>query len=109
MYNHWEIVGGVRPATIQVREADMSNSCASRRVMQVMFRVGAIATIVVSTFAWVGLVRAGDLDPKAIVISLPNQINWKESPAGSAQAILEGDPSKPGHYMVLTKWHAGHM
>jgi hypothetical protein len=40
----------------------------------------------------------------------PDQINWKEnSIAGSANAVLYGDPSKPGLYIVLVKWHAGHM
>src|SRR5262249_49616444 len=31
------------------------------------------------------------------------------SPSGSSQAIVYGDPSKPGWYIVLTKWSAGHM
>ncbi len=56
-----------------------------------------------------GAVMSADIDPKALVFQLPNQIKWVESPAGSAQAILFGDPGKPGMYGVLTKWHAGHM
>ena len=35
---------------------------------------------------------------------------WVENEkAGSAQAVVLGDPSKPGLYITLTKWHAGHM
>jgi hypothetical protein len=53
---------------------------------------------------------AADLDPKAVIFKLPDQIPWKENAAsGNANAVLFGDPSKPGLYIVLTKWHAGHM
>ena len=63
-----------------------------------------------SIFAWAALVPAAELSPKDIIINLPNQIKWVENEkAGSAQAILQGDPAKPGLYIVLTKWHAGHM
>jgi hypothetical protein len=86
----------------------MSNFFARGRRFHSTFRVLAMATIVGSTFAWVGMIRA-DLDPKAITITLPDQIKWKEGESGSATAVMEGDPAKPGHYMVLTKWHAGHM
>ena len=40
---------------------------------------------------------------------IPKQINWTVSPSGSSQAILVGDPSKPGLYVVLTKWRPHHM
>jgi hypothetical protein len=51
-----------------------------------------------------------DVDPKALVLQLPKDIKWVENTAaGSAQAILFGDPNKPGMYGVLTKWHPGHM
>jgi hypothetical protein len=49
-----------------------------------------------------------DLDPKAISIRLPEQIQWKTSSSGAAEATLVGDPSKPGLYVVLTKWTAHH-
>lgn len=49
-----------------------------------------------------------DLNPAALVYKTPDQIKWTESPAGSAQAVLYGDPTKPGWYIVLTKWHAHH-
>jgi hypothetical protein len=51
-----------------------------------------------------------DLDPAAVIFKLPNQIKWTENAAaGNANAILYGDPSKPGLYIVLVKWHPGHM
>jgi hypothetical protein len=46
---------------------------------------------------------AADLDPKAITIQLPNQIKWTKG-NGAETAVLVGDPSKPGLYVVLQKW-----
>jgi hypothetical protein len=49
-----------------------------------------------------------ELDPKAVVYKLPDQIPWGTvNPAGAQQAVLFGDPTKPGLYGVLTKWTAG--
>jgi hypothetical protein len=51
---------------------------------------------------------AGELDPKAVVFMLPDQINWGPvTPNGNQQAVLFGDPTKPGLYGVMTKWLAG--
>jgi hypothetical protein len=58
-----------------------------------------------------GLAVRGDaveLNPAAIKYKLPDQIQW--SPAderGVQNAVVVGDPSKPGLYMVFTKWLAG--
>ena len=41
-------------------------------------------------------------------LQLPDQIKWGPvTPAGNQQAVLFGDPTKPGLYGVLTKWTAG--
>ncbi|MGB8543186.1 MAG: cupin domain-containing protein [Candidatus Acidiferrales bacterium] len=52
---------------------------------------------------------AKNLDPKVLAYKLPGQIQWKEDPTGAAMAILQGDPSKPGLYIVLVKWTPHHM
>jgi hypothetical protein len=58
-----------------------------------------------------GLAVRGDaveLNPAAVAYELPDQIQW--SPAnerGVQTAVVLGDPSKPGLYMVFTKWLAG--
>jgi len=57
---------------------------------------------------FIGSVRAADLDPKAINIQLPKDIKWVANAGGSEQAILFGDPSKAGLYIVLTKWTPHH-
>jgi hypothetical protein len=52
--------------------------------------------------------QAVELDPKAVVYQLPDQIKWGPvTPGGNQQAVLFGDPTKPGLYGVLTKWLAG--
>jgi hypothetical protein len=50
-----------------------------------------------------------DLNPAAISIKLPNQIHWDHGENGADNAVLLGDPSKPGLYIVLTRWNAHHM
>ena len=51
------------------------------------------------------IVTAADLDPKAISIQLPAEIKWvKNANGGAEQAVLVGDPAKPGLYVVLQKW-----
>jgi hypothetical protein len=49
---------------------------------------------------------AMELDPKALVFKLPDQIEWKGS-GGNRSAVLAGDPEKPGLYVVINKWLAG--
>jgi hypothetical protein len=65
--------------------------------------------LVIGMFAWLGSVRAADVDSKVLSFKPPNQIKWVENENGGANAVLWGDPAKPGPYGVLTKWHAGHM
>src|ERR1700746_1375018 len=65
-----------------------------------------MAGVLVSVFS---AASAADLDPKAVVYKLPDQIKWNENPAaGNANAVLYGDPSKTGLYIVLAKWYPRH-
>ena len=66
-------------------------------------------SLVATMFVWLASVQASDLNPAAISIKLPKDIPWVASPSGSVQAILAGDPEKPGLYAVLTKWTPHHM
>src|SRR5438105_14565025 len=52
---------------------------------------------------------APSLNPAAIAYKLPDQINWNHGENGADTAVLAGDPSKPGMYIVLTRWTAHHM
>lgn len=75
----------------------------------VILRRSVEAALVLVTFVGMGSVAAEDPFVAAMTVKIPKDIKWVESPAGSAQAVMVGDPSKPGLYIVLTKWHAGHM
>jgi hypothetical protein len=67
----------------------------------------------VSALVFVRPAKAQDnpanLNPAAITYTLPDQIKWVTQPNGAINAVLRGDPSKPGPYIVLTKWTAHHM
>jgi len=66
--------------------------------------VFAIATVIsLST------VKATDLNPAAIAIKMPDQMNWTTTASGASEVVLRGDPSKPGLYILLVKWSAHHM
>jgi len=69
--------------------------------------------VVAASIALAGLAPAAavELDPKAVIYKLPDQISWGPvTPAGNQQAVLFGDPNKPGLYGVMVKWLAGnHM
>jgi quercetin dioxygenase-like cupin family protein len=56
-----------------------------------------------------GSAMAGDLNPAAVSYVLPDKIDWKPTSPGSRQAVMAGDPSKPGLYVVLVKWLPGNM
>ena len=45
-----------------------------------------------------------DLNPKALIYKSPDQLQWKEALPGAKMAVLQGDPDKPGLYIVLIKW-----
>jgi len=52
--------------------------------------------------------RTVELNPAALVYTLPDQVKWSApTPAGSQNAVMVGDPSKPGLYVVLNKWLKG--
>lgn len=54
------------------------------------------------------MTQAGDVDPKIALITPADQIQWKKTAAVDT-AVLAGDPSQPGIYVELIRWHAHHM
>jgi hypothetical protein len=79
----------------------MSHFSIARRALQV--------ALVAALFAWLSPVKA-DLNPAALVYKSPDQIKWNTNPnSGASQAVLAGDPSKPGLYVVMVKWSPHHM
>ncbi len=54
--------------------------------------------------------NTGKIDPSIATFIDPKDIKWVPNAAGTnEQAILYGDPSKPGLYVVRNKWKAGNM
>jgi hypothetical protein len=65
-----------------------------------------VAPIFALAFACPG--HAAELNPAAVIYQLPDQIKWSApNDRGVQTAVVLGDPSKPGLYMVFTKWLAG--
>lgn len=55
-------------------------------------------------FAALLLPAKADLNPAALIYKSPDQIQWKDALPGAKMAVLQGDPDKPGLYIVLIKW-----
>lgn len=74
-----------------------------------LLRGGVRGALVLGMFAWLGSVRAADPDPKIMSYKLPANLKWNRGAAGNLDAVLYGDPSKAGLYIVLTKWEPHKM
>ena len=58
----------------------------------------------------VSTVQAADLDRTIADFVPPQDIKWRRNPAGTNEsAVLFGDPSKPGPYVMRLKWLSGNM
>ena len=62
--------------------------------------------LVTAGLCWIA--RAADVDPKIAAITPPDQIKWRTTKSADT-AVLAGDPSKPGLYVILVKWHPHNM
>ncbi len=69
----------------------------------------ALVIAVAAMFTPLLSVNAASPDPKVLAYTLPDKIHWVSNSGGAEQAVLAGDPSKPGLYVVLTKWTPHHM
>jgi hypothetical protein len=58
-----------------------------------------------------GMAQAVELNSAAVTYQLPDQIQWRDplGTSGVRTAVLAGDPSKPGFYMVMVKWLPGNF
>ena len=76
-----------------------------------MQRAAIIASVAVTTILSVGTAQAVELNPAALVYQAPDQLKWRD-PSGAAginNAILHGDPTKPGLYIVLNRFKPGNF
>src|SRR4051812_12176972 len=67
----------------------------------------AAAILALST---TGLAPAQTLNPAAVQFQTPAEIKWVRNAAGTNEsAVLFGDPTKPGPYVMRLKWLPGNM
>jgi quercetin dioxygenase-like cupin family protein len=73
---------------------------AGRRIL------AGLAALALGAVAAHSAAHSAELDPTALIYRLPDQLQWRD-PTGAAgvnQAILHGDPTKPGLYVVLNRF-----
>ena len=71
---------------------------------------GALGLAVLTLLMVIPAAHAADLDRAAVDLKTPAEIKWVRNPAGTNEsAVLFGDPSKPGPYVVRIKWLSGNM
>lgn len=89
----------------------MLTSCTRRRYWLVALVIAMVVPLGLAKAPDRGVANSNvpDLDPAALAYKLPDQIHWTDGPAGAKMAVLVGDPTKPGLYIVLVKWTAHHM
>jgi len=74
-----------------------------------MTLVRTLVAIMLGVFASAAA-HSAELDPAAVQFIAPANIKWVRNAAGTnEQAVLFGDPSKPGPYVVRLKWLPGNM
>lgn len=77
--------------------------------MRALIRIGSLTLLALSLAAPASR-GAGDIDRTAVDLKTPAEIKWVRNAAGTnEQAVLFGDPSKPGPYVVRLKWLPGNM
>jgi hypothetical protein len=73
---------------------------ASRRFIPLVLFAAAMGVLVPG--------RAAEPDPKVVTYTLPDKIQWRNG-TNADTANVQGDPSKPGIYIQLIKWHPHSM
>jgi len=84
----------------------------SRALMVAVFVIGVAALTSQSGLAAAkaqAAHAAAKLDPTHITYTLPSHVKWTKLLDGAQSAVLVGDPSKPGWYIMLVKWMPHHF
>jgi len=73
------------------------------------FRRCVVLVVVAAGIGVAGAASAAELDPAVVAATKPDQLKWRD-PTGKAdvnQAVVYGDPTKPGFYMVVNRYQPG--
>src|SRR5215469_6598892 len=96
------------PATIAMQSAGLFRQDIWEDIMHASKRFWRFLALPVSLATMLSIGSAAELNPAAVVYKLPDQIPWGPVNANGAQnAVVVGDPTKPGFYMVYNKWTKG--
>jgi quercetin dioxygenase-like cupin family protein len=79
--------------------------------MSLGLRIRSFVLASIALALWSYAAPGAELDPKVLAFKLPDQLQWRD-PTGAAgvnQAILQGDPTKPGLYVVLNRFKPGNF
>jgi quercetin dioxygenase-like cupin family protein len=88
------------------RSPFMSSALKEEQMSTSLYKFLLVAPMIVFSMA---TAQSADLNPAALAYKLPDQFNWRD-PTGAAavnQAILHGDPTKTGLYVVLNRFKPG--
>ena len=70
--------------------------------------VGAMLLSLLALVFSAATIQAADIDRAAVDFKTPAEIKWVRNAADTNEsAVLFGDPSKPGPYVVRIKWFPG--
>jgi hypothetical protein len=76
--------------------------------MKITNRLWRFLLIPMALAGTLSISSADELNPAALLYKLPDQIPWGPVDARGAQtAVVVGDPTKPGFYMLYNKWTKG--
>src|SRR5690349_8288222 len=70
-----------------------------------------VGSVVLAAVGLLGTAALAEKDPEGFVRIAPEEVQWKELPGynGLQVAVIDGDPSKPGVYVVRVKFPPGLM
>lgn len=97
---------GGPPGETWGRPADPAEADRGSAMTFTMVMGRCAAAVALGAVLAIAPARAVELDAKAVIYKLPDQIDWKGT-GGNRSAVLVGDPAKPGLYVVINKWLAG--
>src|SRR5882724_9704747 len=99
---------GTGPASIAPSRWANAAHAIWEEVMTASGRPWRFVALPIAFAGVLSVASAAELNPAAVTYKLPDQIAWGPvNAAGAQQAVVVGDPSKPGFYMVYNKWTKG--
>src|SRR5947208_6801498 len=85
-----------------------AHETATEETMKAIIRSWRYLMTPLAFAGMLSIASAAELNPAAVTYKLPDQIPWGPvNAAGAQSAVVVGDPTKSGFYMVYNKWTKG--